>query len=497
MKKFSLLLILCAFFFIVYPSDGSAAAVQSKIILDGKEITMPAGIQVQVINDNVMIPIRVVVENLKFKVDWNQKSQGVIIQQDTKVITLTVNQQAATVDGKQVVLNTAPQVKNETVFVPIRFVSEQMGLLVSWDNLDKTVYLTSSNKESINDGQAGIDTGVVTPTPNVPTPPTSVPGIDGNAQTNALNRLNGLSFVNNQLLVSLDGVITPEISRLTNPDRIVIDLPNTTFADSFGTMQPLDTGLKGKLDLSGYPNVSEVRYSLFTRDPYKVRIVIALNTANAYQLSQDPDSKMLIIDLNVSEDSSTLPLPIPVPVIPSGHKIVVIDPGHGGSDPGALSISKKYEKDTNLAISLKVQSLLLKEPNIDVVMTRDSDTYPTLSERAQLANRINADVFVSIHGNSNPSSKPNGTETYYYQRSSSKDLANVIHKYLIKATGLIDRGVKNNSLHVIRETKMPAVLLEIGFLSNSSDEKVMLSDDVQNKVAQAVVDGIKEYLGVK
>ncbi|MEC0089651.1 N-acetylmuramoyl-L-alanine amidase family protein [Paenibacillus macquariensis] len=499
MKKFSLLLLLCAFFLIVFPSEGSAAAVQSKIILDGKEIGMPSGVQVQVINENVMIPIRVVVENLKFKVDWNQKTQGVMIQQDTKIITLTVNQQSATVDGNQVVLNTAPQVKNETVLVPIRFVSEQMGLLVSWDNVDKTVYLTSGNKESINNGQAGVDTGEVTPTPNVPTPPpTSVPGIDGSGQTtNPLNRLNGLSFVNNQLLVTLDGAITPEISRLTNPDRIVIDLPNTNFADSFGTIHPLDSGLKGKLDLSGYPNVSEVRYSLFTRDPYKVRVVIALNAANAYQLSQDSDSKMLIIDLNASEDSNTIPPLVPVPVVPSGHKIVVIDPGHGGSDPGALSISKKHEKDFTLAVSLKVQSLLLKESNIDVVMTRDSDTYPTLSERAQLANRLYADVFVSIHGNSNPSSKPSGTETYYYQRSSSKDLANVIHKYLIKATGLSDRGVKSNSLHVIRETKMPAVLLEIGFLSNSSDELMMYSDDYQNKVAQAIVNGIKEYLGVK
>ena len=460
---------------------------------------MPANVQVQVINENVMIPIRVVVENLKFKVDWDQKSEGVKIQQDTKIITLTVNKQEATVDGKQVELNTAPQVKNETVLVPIRFVSEQMGLLVSWDNLDKTVYLTSGNKESTNDGQAGIDPGVVVPTPDgteVPTqPPIIIPGEDGNGQTtNTLNHLNGLSFINNQLLISLDGEMTTEISKLTNPDRIVVDLPNTTFADSFGSMHPLDAGLKGKLDISGYPNVSEVRYSLFTRDPYKVRIVIALNGANGYQMSQDVNSKIVIVDLNVSDEGIT---PILPPVIGSGHKIVVIDPGHGGTDPGALSITKKREKDTNLAISLKVQSLLLKEPNIDVVMTRDSDTYPTLTERAQLANRLKADVFVSIHGNSNPSSKPSGTETYYYQRSSSKDLANTIHKYLIKATGLIDRGVKNNSLHVIRETKMPAVLLEVGFLSNSSDEKVMLSDDVQNKVAQAIVDGIKEYLGVK
>jgi len=497
MKKFSFLILLCAFFIISCPSKGEAATVQSKIILDSKEISMPANVQVHVVNENVMIPIRIVVENLKFKVDWDQKSQGVKIQQDTKIISLTVNQQEATVDGKQVVLTAAPQVKNETVLVPIRFVSEQMGISVSWDNLDKTVYLTSSNKESIDDGQAGTVEKVLptTEAPEVSEVDTEPIASNGSGQTkNLLNHVNRLNFVNNQLIISSYGAMTPNISRLTNPDRIVVDLPNTTFDDSFGSLQPLDAGLKGILDVSGYPNVSEVRYSLFTRDPYQVRVVIALKQANAYQLMPDLDSNMLVIDLNVTEDSTTL---VP-PVIGSGRKIVVIDPGHGGSDPGTTSITNKHEKDFTLPLSLKVQALLLKEPNIRVVMTRDSDVYPTRPERVQLANQLKADVFVSIHGNSLLNSpQANGTETYYYQRSSSKDLANVIHKYLVKAIGLRDRGVKNESFQVIRETTMPAVLLEIGFLSNSAEEMILQSDDMQNKAAQAIVDGIKEYVGVK
>jgi len=495
MKKFGFLILLCAFFIISCPSEGEAAAAQSKIILDSKEISMPANVQVHVVNENVMIPIRIVVENLKFKVDWDQKSQGVKIQQDTKIISLTVNQQEATVNGKQVVLTAAPQVKNETVLVPIRFVSEQMGISVSWDNLDKTVYLTSGTKESIDDGQAGTVVETVLATTEVPEVDTEPIGTNGSGQTtNTLNHVNRLNFVNNQLIISSDGAVTPKISRLTNPNRIVVDLPNTTFADSFGSLQPLDSGLKGILDVSGYPNVSEVRYSLFTRDPYQVRVVIALTKANAFQLIPGVDSNMLVIDLNVTEDSTaTVP-----PVIESGRKVVVIDPGHGGSDPGTTSITNKHEKNFNLSLALKVQELLLKEPNIEVVMTRDSDIYPTRTERVQLANQLNADVFVSIHGNSVLSApQVNGTETYYYQRSSSKDLANIIHKYLIKAIGLTDRGVKNGSLQVIRETTMPAVLLEVGFLSNRSDEQIMSSDAVQYKAAQAIVDGIKEYVGVK
>ncbi len=491
MKKFNFLILLCVLFIVSFPIKGNAAAVQSKIILDGVEISMPANVQVQVINENVMIPIRVVVENLKFKVDWDPTSQSVKIQQDAKMISLAVNKQEATVDGKQVVLNAAPQVHNESVLVPIRFVSEQMGLIVSWDNKDKTVYLTSANKETHQDGQAGTDT----PTPEDTTKPAGEAVVDADEVTSkSLKHVNGINFMNNQLFVSLDGDVTPTISTLKNPDRIVVDLPYTTFADSFGSMQPLDAGLKGNLNVSEYPNVSEVRYSLFTRDPYQVRVVIALNKANAYQLNHDLDSNMVVIDLNVTEDSN---VSIP-PVVDSGRKVVVIDPGHGGSDPGTSSITNKHEKDFTLKLSLKVQALLLKEPNIKVVMTRDSDVYPTRSERVQLANQLNADVFVSIHGNSVLSApQVNGTETYYYQRSSSKDLANVIHKYLIKAIGLRDRGVKNGSLQVIRETTMPAVLLEIGFLSNSAEEKLLQSDDIQNKAAQAIVDGIKEYMGVK
>lgn len=267
----------------------------------------------------------------------------------------------------------------------------------------------------------------------------------------------------------------------------------TTFGD---LSQPLASGSMAKLDVSGQPNVSEVRYSLFNRDPDQIRIVIEMNRDSIIQVNHEFIGDQLIIDLN---DTGDFESPIQEPLAGErGKKIVVIDTGHGGSDPGTTSISNKHEKDFNLALSLKVQELLLKEPEIEVLMTRDRDVYPTRTERVQLANTLNADVFVSIHGNSVlESPQANGTETYYYQRSSSKQLANAIHKRLIKAIGLKDRGVKDKSFQVIRETKMAAVLLEIGFLSNISDEKAMISNTVQYKAAQAIVDGIKEYLSIK
>nr|WP_258166408.1 N-acetylmuramoyl-L-alanine amidase family protein [Paenibacillus sp. PCH8] len=417
-----------------------------------------------------MIPIRVVAENLKFKVDWNQKTQHVNIAQNSKMISLGVGKKEAMVQNEVVSLNTAPQMIKNTVVVPLRFVSEEMGLQVSWNNKDKIVGLTSA----------------VSPAPSVPSP--STPD-RGNEST--WNKVNEINLSNHQLVVSVDTEITPKITRLKNPDRIVVDLPNTTFGDTGPTIQQ---GNMGKLDVSGIANITEVRYSLFKNDPAEVRVVIELHNLSDVQVNHQYIAGKLIVDLSVTGI-------VGIPVIPagtdSGKKIVVIDPGHGGADPGTTSISNKHEKDYTLAVGLKVQALLLQEPGIELVMTRETDVYPTRPERVQLANKLNADVFVSIHGNSvTASPQATGTETFYYQRSSSKELADIIHRHLVEAMGLKDRGVKNGSLQVIRETTMPAVLLEVGFLSNMTDEKVMLSESGQNKAAQAIVDGIKEFLNL-
>ncbi|GAV16040.1 N-acetylmuramoyl-L-alanine amidase family protein [Paenibacillus sp. chi10] len=468
MKKSILFILFSVLFLIALPNHSDAAAKQTKIILDGEECVLPENAEVVNLNNNVMIPIRVVAENLKFKVDWQQKTQNVKIQQNAKVISLAVGKKEALVDNEQKTLSFAPQNIKNTVVVPIRFVSEEMGLKVGWNNVDKIVTLDRINSDSDS-------------------PPAA-----GEESESELHHVNDIQFANNQLVVSLDQEVTPVISQLTSPDRIVVDLPHTAFGGSLA--ESLGSKSVGKLDLSGVPNVTEVRYSLFNQDPAQIRIVIELNQISNVQYTSEWIEGQLIVDLNMNGDLITTN---PDAVLPhSGAKLVVIDPGHGGSDPGTSGYSNQVEKDFTLALSLKVQALLLEEPEIKVVMTRETDVYPTRTERVQLANTGKADVFVSIHGNSvKDSPKTTGTETFYYQRSSSKSLAEVIHRHLIEAIGLKDRGVKNGDLQVIRETTMPAVLLEIGFLSNPEEEAALLSDSFQDKAAQAIVDGIKEYLG--
>ncbi|WP_199794875.1 N-acetylmuramoyl-L-alanine amidase family protein [Paenibacillus faecalis] len=460
MKKSIIMLLFSALLLFLIPMYTHAATNQTKIILDGQELILPNDVEVVNVRSNIMIPIRVVAENLKFNVNWDQKTQNVHIQQGSNAISLTVGKDEALVENNTVKLNIAPQMIKNTVFVPIRFVSEEMGLRVSWNNKDKIVTLTSNT---------------------LPSPPSN-----GNGNEAATNLVHEINYANNQLVVQLDHEVTPIITTLKNPERIVVDFPSTDFGNM---VQVPSTGSMGRLDTSEFPNVTEIRYSLFKNDPAQVRIVIELNNVSSVNYNQQTNAGKFILDLSMEND------PAPTTPVNSGKKIVVIDPGHGGSDPGTTSFTKKHEKHFALALSLKVQALLQQESDIEVIMTRETDIYPTRSERVKLANDLKADVFVSIHGNSVPSApQVTGTETFYYQRASSKELAKLIHKNLIKAIGLYDRGVKNGNFQVIRETKMPAVLLEVGFLSNKSDEEAMMSETFQNKAAQAIVDGIKEYL---
>lgn len=177
------------------------------------------------------------------------------------------------------------------------------------------------------------------------------------------------------------------------------------------------------------------------------------------------------------------------------EKLVVLDPGHGGKDPGASGPTKKREKDFVLTMALKVEDILKNVPNITVSLTRRTDVYLELSDRAKVANRMKADFFVSIHANSFLSTS-HGSETFY-KKDNSKSAAQVLNKAMVGASGLYDRGVKYGNFAVIRETTMPSVLLEVGFISNPEEEKLLFDTAFQDRVALAIAKSICDYMGVK
>ncbi|MEW9094932.1 MAG: cell wall-binding repeat-containing protein [Clostridiaceae bacterium] len=184
-------------------------------------------------------------------------------------------------------------------------------------------------------------------------------------------------------------------------------------------------------------------------------------------------------------------------ILNGGSIKVVLDPGHGGYDSGAVGPTKKLEKDVTLAITLKVGEIL-KSNGIDVVYTRSSDkvSWPSneaedLKKRVEIANNENIEYFVSIHANSAPIPGAHGTETYYSPGSvQGQKLAGAIQGQLVNAIGLTDRGVKPANFYVLNHTKAPAALVEVAFISNANEEKLLVSNDFQNKAAKGIAEGI-------
>lgn len=176
-------------------------------------------------------------------------------------------------------------------------------------------------------------------------------------------------------------------------------------------------------------------------------------------------------------------------------RLLVIDPGHGGRDPGAIGPNGVKEKD----VALDVARLLAEEVKTIARprLTRDGDEYRELWERSSLANTIGADLFISIHCNSSIDRSAHGTETFVYRfGGEAEKLARIVQAKLVAALGTTDRGVKEKSLHVVRETRMPAILVELAFISNPQEEKLLASLEVQRKAARAIAEGVAEYWGV-
>ncbi|MFF2908187.1 N-acetylmuramoyl-L-alanine amidase [Paenibacillus sp. NPDC057934] len=510
---FSLLLLPLMFLSLSIHDAAAAGKGQGKIVLDNKELALPKGIAIENVNGSVMIPIRIVVENLGFEVLWEQASRKVTIKQDFKSVELIVGSKTANADGVRLDLNAAPKQTGGTVLVPIRFVSEQFGLKVGWDNRSKIVYLTGGAPTpqvaaptpvpsptapipSVTPGNLdGSIPGTVVPTPSSAA---SVPGNDGTLA--GAPQVKGAVFSENKLVVAVEGSVKPSITVMNNPARIIVDLPGAVFAPEFaGSLQQGVAGNgspQGKLDVTGYPLLSEIRYALFSVNPSIVRFVIQTAVSQPYQLSTDENTGLVTIDLN----TQGVPWNGGGTAGNTGKPVIVLDAGHGGSKPGAVSITGRLEKDFNLAVVRKAGALLEQDGRITVVYTRTEDVHLELQDRVVLAEAAGATLFLSVHANSLETSFPNwnkinGSETYY-SRSESLPFAQIMHKHLLAGTGFKDNGVRYKSLHVTRETRMPAVLLEAGYLTNVDNEAALYTDYLQNNLAGEIAAGIKEYLGL-
>ncbi|ASR46798.1 1,4-beta-N-acetylmuramidase [Paenibacillus kribbensis] len=268
-------------FLLLFPEESHAASSSSHIQLDGKDISAAEGVQIQEVKGNVLVPLRLIVEELGYKVNWEPRTSTVTIQNQNKNqnLSLQVNNPIATVNGRQMGLAVAPLLTGGTTYVPIRFVSEQTGIDVNWNSKLKTVILTTP---ATSNGNSESTRG------------SSVTQTATNAEESARAAISQISFTNHQLTIAVNGKVTPKVTTLTNADRIVVDIPDSKLSDDFLSSQPLDRGGQGAFPVTDDPDVSQVRYSIFSTNPASVRIVVDLNSSTSYHVQNADDGKVVI-----------------------------------------------------------------------------------------------------------------------------------------------------------------------------------------------------------
>ncbi|WP_077618923.1 SH3 domain-containing protein [Bacillus sinesaloumensis] len=176
-------------------------------------------------------------------------------------------------------------------------------------------------------------------------------------------------------------------------------------------------------------------------------------------------------------------------------KTIVIDPGHGGNDSGAIGVSGTYEKNLNMRTS-KMVADKLNASGANVVMTRSSDNYVSLRSRVSISNYRNADAFVSVHYDSINDRSVRGVTSYYY-KNIDVGLASNIQSELVKNTGFKDRQHRQGNFQVLRENRNPSVLLELGFISNPTEEYTVNTNSFQENVSNGIYYGLAQYFKSK
>ena len=518
----------------VYADQSPPPPIQ--LIVEGKSIQ--TDVAPTLVESRTFVPIRVVATNMNATVQWIKEEKKIEIFDPAGHITMVVGGKTAMVNGHEVVMDVPPLIKEGRTLVPLRFIGESLGTNVGWEPDSKTVlinkfyplmidgntvdrekykvfkiqeelylpyyplesYFGSGKQEPAEETIKNLklrklDTGWMIPLYlfkehyRVPVDikeqgifigttanKDEVEDEEHSNDKSASSGLRGIIFEDGEIILETSNrEDTPKSFTMTGPNRLVIDLPNSTLSKRLDENIDQVVGM-GKLDVAlDQDLIREIRYSQFSRDPETVRVVIELSRKVKYTI--EPNNDGWTVKLNALPKKEGF--------------LIVLDAGHGGSDPGAAGTLGNQEKDFTLAVTRLLKEQLEQVKGIQIVETRSGDTYPTLQDRVQIAEDVQADLFLSIHANSfKPETR--GTETYYYTEK-SKEFATILHKYLIEATGFPDRGVKKQNFYVIKNTTMPSSLLEIGFLTNKEENQRMLDPVFQRNLVEKLSQAIYEY----
>lgn len=513
--------------------------------VNGNTISSP--MEPIIFNDHALVPVREIFEECGATVVYDGESRSVEVYYGRKYIRMYINNNVAYVNGQRTIIpdDVVPKLIYKPgdltkTMVPVRFIAESAGMEVVFDGPNEEI-LIWSDKDLSTPTPAPVLTPeptatplptvapVLTPEPTVqptvepterptvkPTErPTVKPTVAPTEKPVTIKEITTKKVSDTSLKVTVksDGDLTEKFSYFTlkSPERVVVDFKEIDYVGGDKTV---------KLNMNG---ITSMRTGV---DEERTRIVIDVQNLKSYNVKRTNDNVVEISVTVTGEKAESKPTQKPTSVtdivngassaVKDEHtsgisnasskdkkKVIMLDAGHGGSDPGAigeLDGKSIYEKDLTLSITYKVKAIL-EEKGYAVSLTRKGDTLPTLAERPAKANKEGCALFVSIHINSATSKEAYGTEVFWseenndddYNITSEKFAENVLNS-MLKYMKSYNRGVRMANWAVTRRSEMPAVLVEVGFISNENELKKMCSDDYQNKTAHGIAEGIVKTL---
>ncbi len=425
-------------------------------------------------NGRTLVPVRLISEAMDATVTWVPETRQIIILREESSIVLTAGSATALVNGQAVELPDGVPAGGvmwdgrESTMVPLRFVSEQLGAGVEWIGETATAAITSP------------EAGETDPAPDL-TPSQPVEG--------DLGWITGISFDGTGQTLTISADHTPQYRILDLGDRLAVDLLGAVYPEADNGLT-LEVESRTILSVRCYQHGDDLGYGY----PHTLRVVLDLADGVSYarHLSVSAGGTQVRVGVTGAPEEPQVPATDPEKIT------IAVDPGHGGNQPGAVypdaGGEDVKEKDLTLPMALLLADLL-KERGYNVVLTRTGDDSVSLADRARLANAARAEVFVSIHCNALDRTDYEGIFTYYYPNSTKgAALAKQVQAGVVAATGGIGRGTPSANFQVLRETTMPAVLVETGFMSCPAELERLCDPGYQQKLARGIADGVEAYL---
>ncbi len=457
------------------------------LIVNGNVIVPP--LQPIIFNERALVPVREVFEAMGATVTYHVPTKEITITKGESFTSMKIDSPEVMVNGNKTTIpdGVTPMLIakkgdiNSKTMVPVRFVSENLNMDVVFDGAKKEIRISD-------------------------------PELFGSqSKKTVINKLSAKESAGD-IVITLSLTEAPEkVSELT-----YVKSSKVLYFDVFGATHTISSsyeinkGAVNKIRVGTHDGYTRIAIDTYGPESYKKVLsadkkTIKVTVSGDGSENETPSSPSL--DGTPKPTPTTTPKPTvrPTPTWRPDHyspddKIVIIDAGHGGSDPGAVYTHNGVdyiEKDINLSVAKKVAKLL-KNAGVNVEMTRTGDTFPSLSDRYNYANDLNASFFVSVHSNAfDGNSQSNGIEVYYSSTNNSndytvtsKELATQVYKNLIKNTNATQRGVKTEQHAVTKNSKMPAILIEMGFISNEEEAMKMVDDEYQDLIAEAIADAI-------